>query len=194
VYRALRSQRDVLGSQRAGLEDRRSDLIRELQQQAGLAAPLKAGIEKRIADLDARLLELDKQIAASDLEVARAAGVPGATVPPPQRPRTGPPDEVFVLAGLFMVIVFVPLSIAFARRIWRRAARLTVSLPPGTDERIANIERGLEAVALEVERIGEGQRFVTQILAERPPHALGSGERTPDLIAARREKLGEDRR
>ena len=32
---------------------------------------------------------------------------------------------------------------------------------------MASPERGLDAVALEIERIGEGQRFLTQALAER---------------------------
>ena len=29
------------------------------------------------------------------------------------------------------------------------------------------MEQGIEAVAVEVERIGEGQRFVTQLMGER---------------------------
>jgi hypothetical protein len=34
-----------------------------------------------------------------------------------------------------------------------------------------------ETTALEVERIGEGQRFVTRLLTERADHVLGEGER-----------------
>ena len=35
-------------------------------------------------------------------------------------------------------------------------------------ERIGRIEQAVESVAEEVERIGEGQRFVTKLFAESP--------------------------
>lgn len=35
------------------------------------------------------------------------------------------------------------------------------------DERLARIEQAVEAIAVEMERIGEGQRFVTRLLSER---------------------------
>jgi hypothetical protein len=50
------------------------------------------------------------------------------------------------------------------------------------------MEQSIEAVAVEVERISEGQRFVTRILTEGPAHA--------QLNAAQRqaEPLGVPRR
>jgi hypothetical protein len=33
------------------------------------------------------------------------------------------------------------------------------------------VERGLEAIAVEVERIGEGQRYLTKLLTERDAHS-----------------------
>ena len=56
--------------------------------------------------------------------------------------------------------------IAFSRRLWKKTA-VTVSLTPDLDRRLDAIDRTLESTALEVERIGEGQRFVTQLLANR---------------------------
>ena len=38
---------------------------------------------------------------------------------------------------------------------------------PILDERIARIEHAVEAIAVEMERVGEGQRFVTRLLSER---------------------------
>jgi hypothetical protein len=35
------------------------------------------------------------------------------------------------------------------------------------EERLARIETAIDAMALEVERISEGQRFVTRLMAER---------------------------
>jgi hypothetical protein len=40
------------------------------------------------------------------------------------------------------------------------------------------LQRAVEAIAVEVERISEGQRFVTQIMAEREaPPSIGAGPR-----------------
>ena len=36
-----------------------------------------------------------------------------------------------------------------------------------TDARLARIEQSVDAIALEVERISEGQRFTTKLLSER---------------------------
>jgi hypothetical protein len=52
---------------------------------------------------------------------------------------------------------------------WRRAGRPQV--PPrelaSIDSRLHGLEQMMEAVAIEVERISEGQRFTTKLLAER---------------------------
>ncbi|PHX96759.1 MAG: hypothetical protein CK531_07115 [Gemmatimonadetes bacterium] len=63
--------------------------------------------------------------------------------------------------------VLLPMSIAFSRRISRRSAKVEVVLPPEMSERMAQLERGVESIAIEVERTSEGQRFVTQVLVAR---------------------------
>ena len=42
----------------------------------------------------------------------------------------------------------------------------------GSDERLARVEAAVEAIAVEVERIGEGQRYVTTLLSERSQPVL----------------------
>lgn len=49
-------------------------------------------------------------------------------------------------------------------------------------DRLSSIERSVDAVALEVERIGEGQRFMTQLVNERSA-ARGSGSGAPEAVA-----------
>lgn len=39
------------------------------------------------------------------------------------------------------------------------------------DDRLSHLERAVDAIALEVERISEGQRFTTKLLAEREAEA-----------------------
>lgn len=50
---------------------------------------------------------------------------------------------------------------------WIRRPRGTAALPPELMERLERIERAVDVTALEVERIGEGQRFLTRALGER---------------------------
>lgn len=63
-----------------------------------------------------------------------------------------------------------PLVRAWARRLESRG---TTTLPlQHLDDRLDRIERSVEAIALEVERVSEGQRFVTKLLAEKAPTQL----------------------
>lgn len=172
IYRALREQGDVLRQQQQSLREQREDLQQQWDQTSG-GNPGRDGLQKRIANIDARIADLDQQIAKSDAAVAQAVSVPGASyVPDPPR-RDGPdPDMVAGLSFVVVLVFAIPISIAYARRIWRRSAKTEVTLPPMLMDRMESLERGMEAVALEVERIGEGQRFVTQALAGR---SIGAG-------------------
>ena len=165
VFRGFQAQRSILGDQLRSLENKRSEFIQSLQT-PNLATADRAGLEKRVVDVDARISDLDKQIAAADADVARSAAVPGTTVEAPSPPRSGPPEEFYALSALFIVVTLLPLSIAFARRIWRRSAAVTVKLTKELDGRMISLEQAVESIAVEVERIGEGQRFVTQLLAD----------------------------
>jgi len=98
------------------------------------------------------------------------------------------PQEVVYLASTggdvaMLAIIFgtgsgvlYPLVRAWARRIESRNAPVALPLRD-VEERLDRIERAVEAIAVEVERVSEGQRFVTKLLAERPAAKLpGQGE------------------
>ena len=174
VYQAFKAQRRELGRQMDELQSTRQEISSQLQEPTVAGADRK-GLESRIGDVDSRIGTLQKQMADADAQVAKAAGVPGAAVDPPEPPRTGPPDEAWVLGGMFIVIVFLPLSIAFARRIWKRGGQIVAALPKEIADRLARVEQTVEATAIEVERIGEGQRFMTKVLTEHSPSALALG-------------------
>lgn len=170
IYQAFRAQRRELGSQLEDLQGSRTGLARELEQLPA-GSDLRSGLVQHIGAIDARIVAMDKQIADADAQVARAAAIPGAAVEPPRIPDPGPPDEVWVLSGIFMIVVLLPLSIAYARRIWRRGAAVVTAMPKEIGERLGRMEQVAEATAIEVERIGEGQRFLTKLFTE------GSGMR-----------------
>lgn len=77
-------------------------------------------------------------------------------------------EDIAVVAIIFgtMACVLFPLARAWARRIEGRGKGPS-PLPPEVGERLERIERAVESVAIEVERISEGQRFVTRVLADR---------------------------
>lgn len=164
MYEAARLARRELRSQVDQLEEQRSGLQQELRQAAN---PTDAkAIEGRLAAVDARLADVDKQLAAADAQVARSAAIPGVVVEVQNSGGDIPPGAQFTIALGIMMILLLPLSIALARRVWRRTTLERPALPPNISDRLANMERGIESVAIEVERLGEGQRFVTQLLAD----------------------------
>ena len=77
-------------------------------------------------------------------------------------------EDVIIVAIVFgsLSLVLFPIARAWARRIDGRE-RAPAALPSDATARLDRIERAVESVALEVERISEGQRFVTKVLAER---------------------------
>jgi hypothetical protein len=177
TYEAYKNSREELGNQLDRLEDQRENLVEQLAQPE-MTASAKPGIEARIAMIDARIASIDKQIAEADLQVARAAAVPGAIVPPPpDPPQGGPPEEFWVIMGIFMFVVVFPLTIAYARRIWRRGAAAVAKLPQEIYDRFTRVEQSLDAIAVEVERIGEGQRFLTRLNTEQRGLGAGPAER-----------------
>jgi hypothetical protein len=185
VYKGLTHQRDELGNQMERLKDERRDIANRLQSEEPLSTADKAGLEKRLTTIDGRIEVLDAQIAGVDAQVASAAAVPGAIVEHPPEPRHGPPEEVFVLGGIFLFVAIFPLSIAYARRIWRRSAAAVSALPHDIVERFTQIDQAVESIAVEVERIGEGQRFITRVLSEQARPALAESARSGAEVRSR---------
>jgi hypothetical protein len=186
VYKAFNEQRRELRNQLEQLEGKRGELTNDLQNEQ-LDKADRAGIVTRLADVDKRIADADKELAAADQQVAKAAAAPGAIVERPPEPRNGPPEEVFVLSGMFIVIVFLPLSIAFARRIWKRGAAAVTAFPQELVDRLNRLDQSMDSIAIEVERIGEGQRFVTRVLTDTG-RELGAGAAQPIDVALRGEK------
>jgi hypothetical protein len=80
------------------------------------------------------------------------------------------PDLVVVMSSLVASIIGGPIAWAFARRIGGRGAIQTAKsaeLPAAVDQRLQRIEHAVDAIAVEMERVSEGQRFTTRLLAER---------------------------
>jgi hypothetical protein len=169
-YEAQVAARRELVNQLRSLENRRDELARDITRatQNGNTAALP-GLELRLKSMDARIAALDAQVAQANLTVARAAAIPGSIVREPPPRRDGPPEEVFALGGLFIVAVLFPITIAYCRRLWKRGATIVAPVPADVRDRLESLTQAVEAIGIEVERIGEGQRFVTRVLGESRP-------------------------
>lgn len=176
-YEAARAVQRELRGQLESLVEQRHGFLRELEDHDGVPGPARTGMEQRIVQLDLRIAEIDKAIAVAGADVARTAAVPGAVAIQPPPVDFGPPDAAFIIGLVMLGAVLFPLSIAFARRVWRRGAAgaaAAAALPRELMERLGRLEQMGEATAVEVERIGEGQRFVTRLLTERSDRVLSS--------------------
>jgi hypothetical protein len=79
------------------------------------------------------------------------------------------PIVLFVMMGVTAVLW--PVARAFGRKIDRDS--LQPKVPPEVMGRLERMEMAIDSIAVEVERISEGQRFTTKLLSERQqPQAL----------------------
>lgn len=85
-----------------------------------------------------------------------------------------------IIAGTTMTaILLYPVVRALANRMDSQRRQEGQRLPPDVSARLARIETAVESIAVEVERISEGQRFLTKLHSEKLP----SG--TPDQVSSR---------
>jgi hypothetical protein len=79
------------------------------------------------------------------------------------------PAKVMISLSLFGSVAYTVSAIAKAAVAHRKEGGKLEreSSPSLIDARLARIEQAVEAIALEVERISEGQRFTTRLLSEQ---------------------------
>lgn len=181
VYEAQTALRKELRDQLDRLEDQRDEIARELRSEMATAAE-RSGLEARLKETDGRISNLEQQISQADLAVAKAAAVPGAVVEAPPPSRDGPPEEVFMIPIVFTIFVLAPIAIAYARRIWKRGATVIAPVPREVTDRLEAMGQAVESIAVEVERIGEGQRFLTRVMSDQG-RQLGQGAAQPIPVA-----------
>jgi hypothetical protein len=176
--RSIRDRREELSNQLQSAEGRRNRLSQRLENAEGAD---RAGIEQRIRLLDERILQIEADIAATGRLLTSA---PTGTPITAQAAQFGPFDSeaAGAIGGLFTIFVLAPLAFAYARRLWRRPVP-AAGLSPESAQRFDRLEQAVDAIAIEVERISEGQRYVTRLLSEaQGVPALGAGRAPAEPI------------
>jgi hypothetical protein len=165
---ALVARRRELSDQLTSVSDRRHDLSMEL---IGADAGAREGLQARIAVLDKRILQLENDLAVTGSQLAAA---PSNLIDITEFARNEPQGDQFpegVAVGGFSAFAIASIVYALTRRRrWGRSSRSAPALQDTESaQRLERLERGMDAIAVEIERISEGQRFVTKLLAEPQP-------------------------
>jgi hypothetical protein len=171
----LKVRRQMLAEQLEGAEDQRQELTRSLQRvgdteegrspDPGAVSLTRAGLAVRLKDVDARIIQLERDIAATNRALTQASPEVLAAYEQ-QRPRepvhTGPDDGDVIGTGIGgFFIGMIVLTAGRRIRAWRRRRRGQPgfeSAPAGVgpDPRIDRLTQAVDAIAVEVERIGRG--------------------------------------
>jgi Spy/CpxP family protein refolding chaperone len=177
----LQARRSELSNQLESATRRRKDLA----EQVSRGGPNRAGLEARLEALDGRILRLEGEIDQVGQQLASADAQRFTETRPPTNFEPGihfsNVDSDLVV--IFSALLLAPLMLSIARLTWRRGSRAYVapSSSPDLSPRLERIEQAVDAIAIEVERVSEGQRFVTRLLSERPPE-LAPAAREPARV------------
>jgi hypothetical protein len=180
---ALKARRDELSTQLQSVDSRRAKLISQMRHASDAIAT--KGLEARLALLDARQLQLESDLQQTGQQLS---SVPAGLIASTSVASTFggfDSDQVMILSVLSILFVLFPLAVGVARAIWKRSSRPRATPAPFAEsaQRLERLEASVDAIAIEIERVSEGQRFVTKLLSEgqRGP-ALGSGQRAPETV------------
>ena len=83
-------------------------------------------------------------------------------------------EDIVVPIAFFISVVVVVIVVPIVRALVRRSERQAIpaGLTPELAARLDRIEAMVETVAVEVERLFEGQRFTTRLLSEGAGQAM----------------------
>lgn len=183
---------------------------RDIQEQA--LAAVREGMQAARAGQDAAIAAAQAGQAAKAGQAVNGAGgirivkdgkvvtigPQGVEVTTTTQPAIAPPipviprEAVVISIAFFVMVVLVvvgwPIARAIARRMDRSAAA-PPRLPAEHTEQLRRIEQAVEAMAIEVERVSENQRFVTKLLSEARPDGalLAQGEAASRALSSSAE-------
>jgi hypothetical protein len=90
--------------------------------------------------------------------------------------------EILIPYGAFATAIILAIGVPLARAYTRRmdSESRNPRVPSEVTQRLERMEQTLDAVAIEIERITEGQRFTTKLLSE----GKGAAQVSPGGVSA----------
>jgi hypothetical protein len=178
----LIGKRSELAAQLEALTERREEVADQLH---GAETAARPGLLARLGALDERIVKLEQEILQADDAIA--AAVSAGIVAPPSENEEGetteqpswdmhgfPEEAVAVIAG--EAIFFLLLGIILYQIGWRRARSKFSRGGPEDAGRFDKLQNSVDAIAVEIERISEGQRYVSKLVNEASqPDVVATG-------------------
>ena len=178
---ALLARRASLSDQLTSVSERRNELAQEIRRAGNPVS--EEGLQSRIKLLDQRILQLETDLAVTGQQLAAAPSELAAGTEEVRSPPAGGGDfEEGMAAGGFSALAAMSILLFFLRRRWRRGRTASKGAPVESPQRLERLEQGMDAIAIEIERISEGQRFVTRLLSESQPPL--TAVRLPQSVSA----------
>ena len=158
--------------------------VAEMQAHApgGNVSVTRDGNNVVIQMADGRRITLDQSIVPPPAIEGLVASLAPPPMPPPMIHQDGPPESVVRLVGvIFVCLTLMVVGWAWARAFARRGEARAASggaMSPDVPLRLERIEQAVDAMAVEMERVSEAQRYAARLLTERLP------ESAPQLAGA----------
>jgi hypothetical protein len=165
---ALRARGEALSDQLTSAAGRRRVTRDALRTATGAD---KAGLEQRLGVLDARIARLESDIVENGKLLASLPAARVSTTGPAFGPNNANVNRflgnMIPIAIVFTIFVLAPIALSISRIFWKRGSlpRHMAQLPDNT-QRLERMEQAIDSIAIEMERVSEGQRFVTRLLSE----------------------------
>jgi hypothetical protein len=154
------------------LREQIREQVRKSLEENGVAraqASAQADIAAEKAGQTIRILDNGRTVIVGSDIVQAPPALPGVAVHPGEdwdsHPNDFPPEVANMAYAFFamcaLMVVGWPIARALGRRIERKSETPTIN--PASSEQLQRIEQAVEAMAIEVERISESQRFMARI-------------------------------
>jgi hypothetical protein len=185
----LQAQAAVLRERASDLRSEREDLVDQVKE-AVTGSPAMTSLTGRLTEVERQLTQTETSLRGTEDRLATLGVGPDGerftetgVAPRPERdmPSRDIPENVMGVIVISLVFVAMPISVTIARYFWKRSVSPTkaATLPSADAERLTRMEQAIDTIAVELERISEGQRFVTRLLSDDRALSAGAAEAVP---------------
>jgi hypothetical protein len=180
---AIRERRSDISTQLTSAMSRRNNMIEEMSDAPEAA---KQGYLEQVQVLDQRIVSIERDMEESGrmLRTGLTADNGYTLVAPQERGFESMSEDAQIAIGVsFSLFFLLPLALGLTRMMWRRSKRTEAKPAAEQDQRMERLEQAVDAIALEIERVGESQRYQQKVLAEaNMMPAMSSSSRSPEPV------------
>ena len=188
---ALQARGSQLSRQLTSAQGRRDNVAEELREVPITETAIRAGLEQRLAQLDGRIVDIERAIETNGrlLAAAPPALLSNAEQGVSDRPFDLSSGQITGISVVSVIFVGMPLAVGAAVMMLRRSSRPAApAVPVATQQRLERMEQAIDTIAIEVERVSENQRFITRVLTEGPATPIALGSRVGERAHAARDE------